>query len=202
MTWDFIWSLYLLGFPVHKDLIKWHTRHIYTHRGKSLWQSVGDKVFSITLHNKWTIMNAQLQWNSYGTAYYVHINAKRVHCEACCCSKHHRNWCRIRTCSAIRPVWLEVTIHLQGSPLTYQSFPSRLEWKLWCQEAWRVLWELNISMLTHVRTSQNSGSKKSPRTTGCVSSLITEHPWHGKCTKIQWEIRGRCKLEILGSEDC
>ena len=42
------------------DSIKWHTQHIYTHRGKSLWQSVGDEVFSATLYNKWTLMNAQL----------------------------------------------------------------------------------------------------------------------------------------------
>lgn len=52
------------------------THNIYAHTGESLWQFVGDEVFSVTLYNKWTLMNAKLQRNSYGTTYYIHINTK------------------------------------------------------------------------------------------------------------------------------
>lgn len=52
------------------------THNIHTHTGKLLCQFMGDKVFSVPLYNKWTLMNAKLQWNSYGTAYYIHINTK------------------------------------------------------------------------------------------------------------------------------
>lgn len=52
-----------------------HTTYIHT-QGESLWQFAGDKVFSVPLYNKWTLMIAKLQWNSYGTAYYIHINTK------------------------------------------------------------------------------------------------------------------------------
>lgn len=52
------------------------THNIHTHTEKLLCQFTGDKVFSVPLYNKWTLMNAKLGQNSYGMAYYIHINTK------------------------------------------------------------------------------------------------------------------------------
>lgn len=58
------------------------THNIYTHRGKSLWQSVGNEVFSATLYNKVDINECSVMTNSYGISYCIHINSDEVHCEA------------------------------------------------------------------------------------------------------------------------
>lgn len=68
-----------------------HDTHTHTHKGKSLWQFAGNKVYSVPLYNKWTLMIAKLPQNSYGTAYYIHINSKWVHCEAWYHGTYHGN---------------------------------------------------------------------------------------------------------------
>lgn len=44
-----------------------HMTHKHA-RGESLWQFAGNKVYSVALYNKWTLMIAKLLQNSYGTA--------------------------------------------------------------------------------------------------------------------------------------